>query len=403
MLHAHASTARRSPLRRALAALALAAAVAAFAATAGSAATVTEPGNSSFAAGQTGWTANDSCSALCTVATTFSPGSPSGTATTAYSSTLGLLGQDAGSASLTSSSFAWSGAAPSSASLVIGRDATISQPLSLGGSVSWTVTLTNDTTSASTVVESGPLGSDDGFTTIDTALSPSLFVSGDSYHVSVALAFSSSVSINGSATVAFDQIAITADQPSGATGSTGTSGGGETGGGGANGSSGSGTGSPGATGGSATEVTPPSTGAGSSAQTPQAACTLPNRTVSRVTLHTCLSGAALKILVAFPWSARRVSVASTGYAALVRSRRGRSIGSIRTGARPKASFRISVGAHGRLALRPRPRFVLRRTKNRLVIGKLGPRARYVIVTERLGAPPTKPIRVNASALRRRRR
>lgn len=395
---------------------ALAAMVALVAAGTAGATTVTYPADSGFASGQGAWTDNDSCSALCTVSTTYASGSPSGTATVSYSSTLGVLGQDAGTAELASPSFSWSGGQPADASLAIGRDATISQPLSIGGSVSWTVSLANQTTGTGTVLESGPLSSDGGFVAVDPSVAPALLVDGDSYRIEVTLSFSSSVTIDGGATVAFDQIALTADETDAGSSGSGGSGGGDTGGGGSpggSGSVGSGSGAPtaGSSGGSTTPVSDTSTvpsqssGASSPSSTGAAggACALHATGVSRLTLNTCLAGSVLHVLVSFPWSARRVVIGAGLDAALLRSDRGKRIGSIVTGSRPHRTYAISVRRGGVLGIVRRAGILVAASNGALVVTRLGARARYLLVTIDLGDAPSHALRVTAKAWRAPRR
>lgn len=412
------ATARRAP-RRCIGVIATATVVSllAAAASSGAPAAVTYPADATFSGGGSGWTAGGTCSALCTVGTTFASGEPNGSATVAYRTTLGLGGLDTGSEQLTSGSFAWSGPAPSSATIAVGRDATLPSSQTLDLAASFSVTLQDLTSGADTVLQSGSIAaSDGGFTTLQAPVAPDLFIDGDTYDLVVALSFSSTVSVGATATVAFDQVALSADEAaasgaSGSSGATGTSGTGSTGQGGTTGPSSAAGGAPAgpgtatSSGGASGPGAAGTQSAGSQAPpSPDSAtpCSLAFRRVSRTTLSTCLQSSTLHLLVAFPWHASRVRITATGDSTLTPRGRGQTVGSITVGPAPTVHTQITARAAGALRLHGHTSFRVKRHRKWLVVTGIAPSARYVLLTLRYRSLPSGSIHVLAVASRARR-
>jgi hypothetical protein len=158
-----------------------------------------------------GWTANDAPSGLCSISSGYdgSAGNPAGAGRTSYGALLNLLGLLGNcSATWTSGSFTWNGGAPASVTFSMDRMVDLNSLVDLA-TATWTATLVDETVPGSRTLLSGSATADSGWTTVSAAgLPASAVVSGHTYHVSVRIAFSSSLSLVSNMGVEIDNVVL---------------------------------------------------------------------------------------------------------------------------------------------------------------------------------------------------
>jgi hypothetical protein len=172
---------------------------------------ITFPADPGFSAGSA-WTASSTCALLCTATGTqpASGGNPGGQALASYSTVVTVLGLATGSVDFTSSAFSWIGDSPASASLHVDTQTSLGSLLSLGGSANATIGLTDVTAAHTTTLKSLTFPAGQAWTGTDVPATGTLLVDGHSYKLTIHTTFSATLALLGSATVAYDNVSLTA-------------------------------------------------------------------------------------------------------------------------------------------------------------------------------------------------
>lgn len=186
----------------------------------GAAATLTEtdaggvgpvpyPANRAMADG-TGWSAVDTGALLCSVASAHDPaaGNPSGSLRTSYSALLNLGNLAAGcSSTWTSASFSWSGGAPAGATFAMDRAIDVNGLVGVAG-VTLTASLVDETVPGTTTLLTATSGADAGWGSLTGSVPPGMPVSGHTYHLTIEIAFSSTLSLVGGLSASIDNVTL---------------------------------------------------------------------------------------------------------------------------------------------------------------------------------------------------
>jgi hypothetical protein len=172
---------------------------------------VLHPVNRDFATGASGWTATDTGAVLCSVSSAHDPGAgaPAGSIRTSYATFLNLFNLLAAcSSTWRSGSFTWSSGSPSAVGFSMDRTIDLNGLVG-AASATWTARLVDETVPGSRVLVTGSGSSDSAWTTqTATGLGPADVVSGHTYHVEIAVSFSSSLSLASGMGAGFDNVAL---------------------------------------------------------------------------------------------------------------------------------------------------------------------------------------------------
>lgn len=167
------------------------------------------PSNRTMATGSN-WTATDSGALLCSVSSAFdgSAGNPAGSLHTSYATLLNLGNLLAAcSSTWDSDSFTWSSGAPAQVAYTMDRAVDLN---GLVGVASATVTasLVDETVPGTVTLATATMTSDSGWAAMAATPSPGVVVSGHTYHLSISIAFSSTLSLVSGMGVGIDNVAL---------------------------------------------------------------------------------------------------------------------------------------------------------------------------------------------------
>jgi hypothetical protein len=199
--------------RRASTFAVIAAGLLAAAAPAASAAPVTFPSDPGFSTAGT-WTGTSSgCALLCSLSATnpATGGNPGGEALVSYATVANVLGSASGTETITSQPFSWQGQSPASATLHVDLKTDLATLLGINGSAGAVLQLVDVTAGRTTDIKTiNFTANTPAWTGSDYTVPSSLLVGGHSYRLQIRTSFSALVAVLGGASVAYDNVQLSA-------------------------------------------------------------------------------------------------------------------------------------------------------------------------------------------------
>jgi hypothetical protein len=163
-----------------------------------------------------------SCGLLCSVAVSRQAEGSNHYLHSEYTSLLGLIGTNTGTARITSPQFTWTKATPSAVTLAFDRRNAIGELLGIDSGTSFTVSLADDTTASATTIDSEELTTSEAtFTPISLTVPATDIADGHTYHLVLTETFHTLVGAARTASVDLDNVGL-AITPAAAAPSIGT-------------------------------------------------------------------------------------------------------------------------------------------------------------------------------------
>jgi hypothetical protein len=170
--------------------------------------TVVPPGGS-FEQTPLPYSTSDTCGLLCTLSTTRQAEGSNHYLDSKYTSLAGIIGTSTGKTTITSPQFTWSQSTPSAIALAFDRRTALGSLTNLGGGVEFTVTLVDDTTSASSMIAAETLtASESTFHAFSTSVPAGDLVEGHSYHLVLSEEFVALLGVKSSASLDLDNVGL---------------------------------------------------------------------------------------------------------------------------------------------------------------------------------------------------
>ncbi|HXM87481.1 MAG TPA: hypothetical protein VN889_07580, partial [Solirubrobacteraceae bacterium] len=162
------------------------------------------------------------CGLLCKIAVSRQAEGSNHYLHTEYESLLGVIGTDAGTATITSPQFTWTKSTPSAVTFAIERRGSLSDLIGINSGVTFTVALVDETASTTTSIVSEELSSSQAtFAPLSVSVPVADIADGHTYRLAIGESFRSLLGVVGSASVDVDNAGL-AITPSPATPSIGT-------------------------------------------------------------------------------------------------------------------------------------------------------------------------------------
>ncbi|HXP37078.1 MAG TPA: hypothetical protein VN817_04875, partial [Solirubrobacteraceae bacterium] len=184
---------------------------------------VVVPAGGDFEQTPLAYSTSTSCGLLCSVAVSRQAEASNHYLHGEYTSVLGLIGTNTGTATITSPQFTWTKATPSAVTLAFDRRSAIGELLGVSSGTSFAVSLVDDTAASTATIDSEELtSSEPSFTPVSLTVPANDIADGHTYHLVVTETFHTLVGVARTGSVDLDNIGL-AITPAAAAPSIGTS------------------------------------------------------------------------------------------------------------------------------------------------------------------------------------
>lgn len=177
--------------------------------TANAMSTVVVPAGGGFEQAPLLYSTSDVCGLLCTISTSRQAEASNHYLSTKYASLAGIIGTSTGRTTITSPQFTWNQPTPSAVLLSLDRRSALGSLIGLGGGVSFTATLVDDTSSTTTAIAAEALtASEPAFHALSSAVPRADIVEGHTYHLVLTEEFTGLLGVTSTASVDIDNVGL---------------------------------------------------------------------------------------------------------------------------------------------------------------------------------------------------